>query len=44
MSLGKVSDFYCNRGAYAELFFVSRKIFFPNLQNSRLTDYTPRSL
>lgn len=39
--MGKVSDFYCNRGAYAELFFVSRKIFFPNLQNIRLTDYTP---
>ena len=38
--MGKVSDFYCNRGAYAELFFVSRKIFFPNLQNIRLTDYT----
>lgn len=38
--MGKVSDFYCNREAYAELFFVSRKIFFPNLQNIRLTDYT----
>lgn len=38
--MGKVSDFYCNRGAYAELFFVSRKIFFPNLLNIRLTDYT----